>query len=66
LSQNQPFLDGNKRTAAATMLVFLDINGYTFEPSDDEIAERFEALAEHRLDRRAFSAWVQQHGQPLG
>jgi len=28
LSQNHPFVDGNKRTAAAAALVFLEVNGY--------------------------------------
>ena len=28
ISENQPFIDGNKRTALAAALVFLDINGY--------------------------------------
>mgnify|MGYP000987484164 CR=1 FL=1 len=28
LAENQPFLDGNKRTALMTALVFLDLNGY--------------------------------------
>ncbi|MCF8879355.1 MULTISPECIES: type II toxin-antitoxin system death-on-curing family toxin [Hyphobacterium] len=36
LSQNHPFVDGNKRTAFAATLVFLDINGIqvTAEPAD--------------------------------
>ena len=29
LSENQPFLDGNKRTALAAALIFLDLNGLT-------------------------------------
>jgi death-on-curing protein len=28
IAQNQPFLDGNKRTALVSALVFLDLNGY--------------------------------------
>ncbi|WP_232420620.1 type II toxin-antitoxin system death-on-curing family toxin [Leptospira vanthielii] len=28
LCKNHPFLDGNKRVALASSLVFLDINGY--------------------------------------
>ena len=28
LARNHPFIDGNKRIAAACMLVFLDLNGY--------------------------------------
>jgi death on curing protein len=36
LSRNHPFLDGNKRIAAACMLVFLDLNGIepTFGAAD--------------------------------
>ena len=30
ICQNHPFLDGNKRVALATSLVFLDINGFDF------------------------------------
>ena len=39
LSRNHPFLDGNKRLAAACMLVFLDLNG--IEPAFGS-AELFE------------------------
>jgi death-on-curing protein len=28
IAENQPFIDGNKRTALASALVFLEINGY--------------------------------------
>jgi death on curing protein len=28
LAENQPFLDGNKRTAVLSAVVFLEINGY--------------------------------------
>ena len=31
ICQNHPFLDGNKRVALASSLVFLDINNYEFE-----------------------------------
>jgi death-on-curing protein len=31
ICQNHPFIDGNKRTALASSLVFLDINGYDFD-----------------------------------
>jgi death-on-curing protein len=36
LSRNHPFFDGNKRIAAACMLVFLDLNGIetTFGPAE--------------------------------
>ena len=65
LSENQPFLDGNKRTAALALLVFLDINGYELRQSDDEIAVMFEDLAQQHIDRGTFIGWVVAHAQPI-
>jgi death-on-curing protein len=36
LAMNHPFLDGNKRTAFATMDAFLRLNGYQLNLSDDQ------------------------------
>ena len=36
LSQNHPFVDGNKRTAFAATYVFLAINGLDITATDDE------------------------------
>jgi death-on-curing protein len=36
LSQNHPFVDGNKRTAFAATFVFLAINGLEIEASDED------------------------------
>ena len=36
LSQNHPFIDGNKRTAFAATYVFLAINGLDITATDDE------------------------------
>ncbi len=37
LSQNHPFIDGNKRTAAVSMLVFLRLNDLTPTFTEDEL-----------------------------
>jgi len=37
ICQNHPFLDGNKRVALASSLVFLDLNGYDFNCEEDEL-----------------------------
>jgi len=37
LSQNHPFVDGNKRTALSVMDVFLQINGYMLTCDDDDL-----------------------------
>jgi death-on-curing protein len=36
LSQNHPFIDGNKRTAYAAMHVFLGLNGYVITAEADQ------------------------------
>ncbi len=37
LSQNHPFVDGNKRTALAAALVFLSLNGVELEDPNEEL-----------------------------
>jgi death-on-curing protein len=50
LSQNHPFLDGNKRTGLVAASVFLDLNGFDLEESDD-LYDMMIAVAERRLDK---------------
>jgi death-on-curing protein len=35
--KNHAFVDGNKRTGLACALVFLELNGYRWEASDDSL-----------------------------
>jgi death-on-curing protein len=51
ISQNQPFVDGNKRAAFGALDVFLRINGITFEGDSIELARKLEALADPGIDR---------------
>lgn len=39
LAMNHPFIDGNKRTAIAAALVFLDVSGRKCVATDDELFE---------------------------
>ena len=39
LNMNQAFVDGNKRTAAASAAIFLEINGVDFRVDPDEYAD---------------------------
>ena len=52
LAENQPFLDGNKRTAITTALMFLERNGIqTSSISDDVLYDAMIAIAEKRLNK---------------
>jgi death-on-curing protein len=46
ISQNQPFVDGNKRTAYAALDTFLDINGHRYNGDPIELARQLELVAE--------------------
>ncbi len=64
IAENQPFIDGNKRTAALCLTVFLDLNGYDlWEASEEELAEVFEGLGRHTMDQGAFFDWVINHAK---
>jgi death-on-curing protein len=45
ICQNHPFIDGNKRVALASSLVFLDINGYEFDCKDEILYNQMLDLA---------------------
>ncbi|EOQ97825.1 death-on-curing family protein [Leptospira wolbachii serovar Codice str. CDC] len=46
LCKNHPFLDGNKRVALASSLVFLDINGYEILDSNEILYDFVIGVAE--------------------
>src|SRR2546427_12823996 len=60
IAQNQPFLDGNKRTAAASMLAFLYLNGHALDQTDDQVYEAFIGLGTKQLSQADFFAWVER------
>ena len=64
LCRNHPFMDGNKRTALATCLVFLSENGLL--PDEELDADAWERLtldvAASRLDRGQTTAWLRKLG----
>jgi death-on-curing protein len=62
LTNNHPFVDGNKRIGAAIAEVFLQLNGARLTATNDEIVELFLGIAAGSISRddveRAFSRWV--------
>lgn len=51
IAENQPFLDGNKRVALETALVFLDLNGHPVADPGGQLYDAMIAIARHELDR---------------
>jgi death-on-curing protein len=61
LARNQPFVDGNKRTAAVVCETFVELNGSRLDAEDEELFPRFLALADGRLPAEAFASWLREH-----
>lgn len=49
--QNHAFVDGNKRTGAATAIIFLAINGIDIEANEDDLAELTLAVAQGKAGK---------------
>ncbi len=58
LARNHPFVDGNKRTAAAACETFLELNQVTLEADDLELFPIYLALAEGKLNEKDFAVWL--------
>lgn len=61
ITQNHPFVDGNKRAGAAAANVFLLINGQTFDPDDDEFVELLYATARGEKDKAEIAEFIRQN-----
>jgi death on curing protein len=64
LCSNHPFRDGNKRVSFLAAVVFLGLNGYTFEATDDDVVARTLAPAAGDLSEADLAIWMRAHSQP--
>jgi death-on-curing protein len=65
LARNHPFHDGNKRIAFLTATVFLGLNGYDLEVSDEDVIAHIVALAAGHLKEAKLAAWIRRHMRPM-
>jgi death-on-curing protein len=61
LSQNHPFIDGNKRVAGMTMLTFLAFNGLEVIADEGNYYETIMALARGELDKERLVEWLRSN-----
>jgi death-on-curing protein len=63
LVRNHPFLDGNKRVAFVTAVLFLELNGKRFIAPESEAALKTLALAARELDEADYAVWLRVHSR---
>ena len=62
---NHPFVDGNKRTAIASMLVFLELNNYSFFVSQKELVTTALSIENKKWNIEKISLWLQKHSKKI-
>lgn len=58
--KNHPFVDGNKRTGTVSALVFLLLNGYSFESSENVLVDTVTKIACNKLDKSELAMFIQK------
>lgn len=58
ITQNHPFTDGNKRVALTVAGVFLELNGFRLEASEQDAASATLALSSGEMNERQFAEWL--------
>ena len=63
ICQNHPFIDGNKRAALASSLVFLDINGYEFNCKDESLYDEIMNVAKSETKKEKLIKFYEKHSK---
>ena len=61
VTQNHPFVDGNKRAGLATALVFLWVNGMLVRATDDEVVALTIGVARGATTKAEVAVFFQTH-----
>lgn len=61
LAKNQPFVDGNKRTAFVAVELFLELNGWSLTASDADCVLTMLNVAAGELPEEQFADWIRRH-----
>lgn len=64
LAQNHAFIDGNKRIAAQSVLVFLALNGIEIDCTEFELFSVFLSLASSEITFEDLTDWIIRHCNP--
>jgi death-on-curing protein len=65
IARNHPFVDGNKRTALASMIVFLNLNKLDLEAPEEAATAIVLAMAAGEVGEEVVASWIAAHVKPL-
>lgn len=64
LTMNHPFVDGNKRTALLSTIVFLALNGYDVNATQTQLVRLMRATAFGKSVPK-IKSWLKRHSRPI-
>jgi death-on-curing protein len=59
IAQNQPFVDGNKRTGLLAAIVFLDLNGVEIADPEGRLYDAMLGIAERRVEKAGLAGLLE-------
>jgi death-on-curing protein len=65
IAENQPFLDGNKRTGLNAAIVFLDLNGWLVLDPNERLADAMLQLAIRAISKQGLAILLRELSRPL-
>ena len=65
IARNHPFIDGNKRTALAAMIVFLGLNRIDLDAPQEAATVIVLSLAAGEITEDVLARWIAGHSRPL-
>jgi death on curing protein len=63
ICRNHPFVDGNKRTAVAAALTFLELNGIEVDADEDEFYDLVIGVTGSRISKAAVAVFLHDNAQ---
>ncbi|MDR3237177.1 MAG: type II toxin-antitoxin system death-on-curing family toxin [Spirochaetia bacterium] len=63
ICQNHPFIDGNKRTALTSSLIFLDINQYTLNCRNEILYKKIIDLAKGEIKKEELIKFYEKYSK---
>jgi death-on-curing protein len=61
IARNHPFVDGNKRAAFASIIVFLGLNGIDFDVPPEEATVVILELASGQIEEDGVARWIRDN-----
>lgn len=65
IAQNQPFIDGNKRTGLLCAILFLKMNGQKVADPTERLCQAMFDIAERKLDKSGLAATFRELSHPI-